>query len=278
MEDCILILSVFVGVLVVIPILILIIHHIVETRRSKKKTSYNDKKTLDNKETKPFKEKNCSYFPTPIDSGRYGEYKVYEVLKTYERQGCRFLFNVYLPKNNEETTEIDLLMISPKGIFVIESKNFSGYIFGDEKNPYWNQVKADELGGSVSNKFYNPIMQNNTHIRSLQEVLGYKYSVYSIVVFSEECILKDDIDLSSGNTHVVTINDLKETVEAFYKYMSSDMSDFDIETVYNLLYPYTQVSEKVKIKHIKNIQDKYQSENILNKTAAPHSDKKFIRQ
>lgn len=269
MEDCILILSVFVGASVVIPILILIIHHIVEARRSKKKISYNNKKTLDNeaalceKETRPFKEENYSYFPAPVNLSSCGEQQVYEALKSYERQGCRFLFNVYIPKNDGKTTEIDVLMISPKGIFVIESKNFNGYIFGDEKNQYWNQVKADEFGGSVSNKFYNPIMQNEVHTKSLQEVLDYKYFVYSIVVFSGECIIKDDINLASGNTHVVTIDDLKETVEAFYNCMNSDMSDFDIEEVYNLLYPYTQVSEKVKIKHIKNIQDKYQSGNKI---------------
>lgn len=88
-------------------------------------------------------------------------------------------------------------------------------------------------------------------------------SVYSIVVFSEECILKDDIDLTNVNTQVIIISDLKETVEAFYKFMDSDMSDSDIETVYNSLYKYTQVSDSVKIEHIRNIQDKYQSENNI---------------
>ena len=49
----------------------------------------------------------------------------------------KVLRNVYLPKDNGETSEIDLLFITKVGIFVIESKNYSGYIFGTDTNQKW---------------------------------------------------------------------------------------------------------------------------------------------
>ena len=49
----------------------------------------------------------------------------------------KVLQNIYIPQNDEGTTEIDLLYLTQKRIFVIESKNYSGYIFGNEKYSKW---------------------------------------------------------------------------------------------------------------------------------------------
>ena len=54
------------------------------------------------------------------------------LVKLFGRKG-RTLRNVYIPKDNEETSEIDVVYITQKGIFVFESKNYTGWIFGDEK-------------------------------------------------------------------------------------------------------------------------------------------------
>lgn len=64
----------------------------------------------------------ASYFGIKFDKGKYGEYLIYKYLMGLEQQGAKFLFNIYVPKNDEETTEIDVLMISRKGLFVFESK------------------------------------------------------------------------------------------------------------------------------------------------------------
>ena len=49
-----------------------------------------------------------------LDAGRKGEYLIFQVLRHYEEQGARFLFNCYLPKDDGTTTEIDVLMIHEK--------------------------------------------------------------------------------------------------------------------------------------------------------------------
>lgn len=75
---------------------------------------------------------------------------------TFGRKG-KILRNVYLPKDNGETSEIDVLYITQKGIFVFESKNYSGWIFGDEKGQYWTAM----LPNRQKNRFYNPIKQES---------------------------------------------------------------------------------------------------------------------
>lgn len=96
----------------------------------------------------------------------------YRNLRRYEKEGTRFLFNLYIPKGENGTTEIDMLMLSAKGLFVFESKNYSGWIFGSERQPEWYQALPHGRGRSRKEAFYNPIMQNHTHIRHLQELLG----------------------------------------------------------------------------------------------------------
>lgn len=66
------------------------------------------------------------------DIGRYGEFLVYDELKPLEREGIRLLFNTYIPKPDGTTSEVDVIIISKCGIFVVESKNYSGWIFGDK--------------------------------------------------------------------------------------------------------------------------------------------------
>lgn len=101
--------------------------------------------------------------------GRYGE-KMTEwelnLVRLFGRKGY-VLRNIYVPKNNGETSEIDVVFITQKGIFVIESKNYSGWIFGGEKSAYWTAMLPDKS----KNRFYNPIKQNSTHIKWLGQYL-----------------------------------------------------------------------------------------------------------
>ena len=107
-----------------------------------------------------------SYFATAFDKGRYGEYLIFKQLKAFEKKGAKFLFNVYFPKENGETTESDVIMITSRGFIVFESKNYSGWIFGDEKNRTWTQALPQGQGRpALKEKFFNPIMQNNLHIK-----------------------------------------------------------------------------------------------------------------
>ncbi len=81
-----------------------------------------------------------SYLSVLCDKGKYGEYLVYENLSFQELSGGKFLFNLYLPDGNNATTEIDILLICSKGLFVIESKNYDGWIC--QAPNLWSKVKV----------------------------------------------------------------------------------------------------------------------------------------
>lgn len=99
-----------------------------------------------------------------------------------------FYCAMFIFLNHGSTSEIDLLMIHVKGIFVIESKNYSGYIFGSKDQLYWTQ----SLNKKTKQRFYNPIKQNQTHIKALSEYLGIGANqITSLLVFSERCMLAD---------------------------------------------------------------------------------------
>ena len=77
----------------------------------------------------------------------------------------RILTNLYIP-TEDGTTEIDLVYITNSGIYVIESKNYSGWIYGSYKSREWTQ----NIYGKKY-KFLNPIWQNKKHIEYLSKII-----------------------------------------------------------------------------------------------------------
>ena len=195
------------------------------------------------------------------DKGLYGEYLIYEYLEHFTEIGAKFLFNVYIPKDNGKTTEIDLLMICSKGIFVFESKNFSGWIFGDEDQKDWCQVLPTGRGRSKKFYFYNPIMQNHIHIKYIKNFLVDQIPMYSVIVFSDRCTLKN-ISIISKDVIVAKRHNINSVIsEICNRTERSFLSEIDIDAIYKKLYPFTQVDAEKKEQHIKNIRDQ-----INNKT------------
>lgn len=132
------------------------------------------------------------------DDGTYGETLTASALNSNGLGGHRIVYRNLLVPYKDKTTEIDLLMIHEKGIFVFESKNYSGWIFGKADQLKWTQ----SLSHDRKYQFYNPIMQNQTHIKALSDVLRLPTSYfYSYIVFSERCELKSVPD----NTEQVSI-------------------------------------------------------------------------
>ena len=199
------------------------------------------------------------YLSVRHNTGRYGEYLTYKYLKHMESNGAKFLFNIYIPKGNGETTEIDVLMICPKGIFVFESKNYSGWIFGSESQKNWYQTLPTGRGRSHKEHFYNPIMQNRSHIKHLKSLLGKQFPMRSIIVFSDRCTLKS-VQITSNDISVVNRYNVAPVVSAIYNQTPTDiLSENNITELYNKLYPFTQVGEALKAKHIQNIKNNINS-------------------
>jgi hypothetical protein len=156
------------------------------------------------------------------------------------------LTNVYLPKEDGTTTEIDLIMISATGIYVFESKNYSGWIFGDENTKFWTQ----SLKGGKKFRFYNPIWQNKKHISVLQKHLGLGSEVFrSYIIFSERCELKK-MFVHSPEVKVMNRNVLFREVEDDMTYLPDRLSILEINQIYSELSRYTLADAATKQAHI----------------------------
>ena len=99
----------------------------------------------------------------------------------------RVINNVTIPDGQGGTTQIDHIVVSPYGVFVVETKHYKGWIFGGERDRQWTQ----KIHARHSQKFQNPLLQNYKHTESLRELLGLsKEQVKSVVVFTGDCTLK----------------------------------------------------------------------------------------
>lgn len=194
-----------------------------------------------------------SYFSVRFNKGRYGEYLTYRKLKEYEASGAKFLFNTYVPKKDGTTTEIDIMMISTAGIFVFESKNFSGWIFGREHQQQWCQVLPRGRNRSQKEHFYNPIKQNQAHIKHLKSLLGDNVPMWSVIVFSDRCTLKN-IELDTFDIQVIYRCNVASTVSNIYHSAHPVLLSLDeIEAIHRKLSVYTLSNGADSSKHINDI-------------------------
>ncbi|MCR5153559.1 MAG: NERD domain-containing protein [Lachnospiraceae bacterium] len=194
-----------------------------------------------------------SFLKTVFDKGFYGEYLIYKKFRKFEKTGARFLFNCYLPKEDGETSEVDVLMLYGSGIYVFESKNYGGRIYGDEKSLKWMQI----LFGKRS-RFYNPIMQNATHIKYLKAFIGDEMPCRSVIVFSKRCVLAK-MEIESPEILVARRVDLHKCIKPLKKKDPIILYKEEIEELYKKLYPLTQVTEDIKKKHVENIKEKHKN-------------------
>lgn len=188
-----------------------------------------------------------------FDKGKRGEYLLYRHLRDTFKD-ARWLFNVYLPREDGRTTEIDVMMIHTSGIYVFESKNYSGWIFGSQDRERWVQcIKPDEYARVKKYYFLNPLIQNHIHVKYLKAILPLELqqNIYPIVVFGNQCKLRN-VQVDQNIQPVVIRKDIKYLLNEQIAFKT--ISENTVQNVYNLLYGYTQVDEQVKIKHIEDIE------------------------
>jgi hypothetical protein len=190
------------------------------------------------------------------DKGKYGEYLTYKYLRHFENSGGKFLFNILIPKEIYGTTEIDALLICSKGLFVFESKNYSGWILGNEAHENWTQIIPKGRSGSYHKEyFYSPVMQNAQHIKHLKRLLDKNVLTHSVIVFSDRCTLTD-IAINSDNVRVIKRNRVAHVVKKICNQTQTNiLTATEIMDIYNKLYPYTQLSSETKKQHIEDVRN-----------------------
>lgn len=151
--------------------------------------------------------------------GWYGEFQVnlgYSLI--LDNNIYKKIKNITIDTGNG-TTQIDHIIVSIYGIFVIETKNYNGWIFGNESSKSWTQSVFGK-----KNSFQNPLMQNYKHIKSLQKLLELNENhFHSLVLFIGESTFKTEMpenvidrDFSTyilrKKTHLLSVAEVDEVV------------------------------------------------------------------
>lgn len=122
---------------------------------------------------------------SPLIKGKWGEMKVAGILALLPNDDYKVIHDVII-QTNGYTSQIDHIIVSIYGIFVVETKNYSGWITGYENSKHWMQ----NIYGH-KNSFYNPIKQNKSHILALKnELYIIEDNFIPIIAFSSNCSLK----------------------------------------------------------------------------------------
>lgn len=119
------------------------------------------------------------------------------------------IHNVILPVS-DGTTQIDHVIVSRYGIFVIETKNMRGWIYGGEKQSQWTQRFYKQ-----SFQFQNPLRQNYKHVKALQSLLDIpEDTVHSVVVFTGENTFKTPMpeNVTKGTDYIRYIRSFYQEV------------------------------------------------------------------
>ncbi|WP_305419598.1 nuclease-related domain-containing protein [Photobacterium leiognathi] len=125
---------------------------------------------------------------TPWFKGCAGERIVHFCLKRLPKSDYKVLKDVTLPCESG-STQIDHIVVSKYGIFVVETKNMKGWIFGGTYQPMWQQTFFKR-----SSVFKNPLHQNYKHIKTLQSLLGIDDTAFhSVIVFVGEGVFKTEM-------------------------------------------------------------------------------------
>ncbi|MBQ7249819.1 MAG: NERD domain-containing protein [Bacilli bacterium] len=150
----------------------------------------------------------------PSVKGRIGEFRVNSQLKNLVKShGGNLFHDVIVSSEEGKTSQIDHIYVCHNGIFVIETKNYGGRIYGKDGDKEWTQVL---LYSHQKRKLYNPVKQNWTRIYRLRDYFGEKADIKNIIVFVRGTI--QYIDSES----VYALPDLKHLLEDYPKEVLSD--------------------------------------------------------
>lgn len=165
------------------------------------------------------------------------------VLSKLDAAQYRHFSNLIIPASNG-TTQIDNIVVSPFGVFVIEAKYFQGWIFGGAKQEKWTHT----LSRFEKYAFANPIRQNYGHIKALARLLRQPESrFHSVVVFAHRnCQLKTELP-----ANVCLQHNFIEYIQGFTKNIVDDAALARMNTI--LQQPEWQATEDKKAAHVERL-------------------------
>lgn len=161
--------------------------------------------------------------------------------------------DIYIPLPDGTTTQIDHVVVSKYGIFVVETKNYSGLIFASADAARWTQTIYHE-----KNSFQNPIRQNFRHICALSERLNIPRDYFiSVIAFTGDCDFKTERPAG-----VVYSREAADYIRSFRKPLIKDNQIGEIADAIQAWQG--TVTDKMRKTHVQNLHSRH--------AATPHTD------
>ena len=185
----------------------------------------------------------------PFLKGKMGEFAVSAHVKLYlDKENYTLLNDCTLPDEQNQSTQIDHILLSPYGVFVIETKNYKGWIFGGERQKMWTQKIYKK-----SYKFQNPLHQNYKHQKVLEDILSDIVEpelIHSVIVFMPDCEFKTQmpVNVFRGVAWIDYVKGFKEIIIPPMK-----LKRIQLRIEKEIL----EKSWKTNRKHVQNLKDRH---------------------
>ena len=129
---------------------------------------------------------------------------VRQLLTDHCRASTAHLLNNVTLEHEDGSTQIDHILLTQNGIFIIETKDYTGWIFGSEKQSQWTQKIFKK-----TYRFQNPLHQNYKHLIVVQGLLDFlpKTHFKSLVVFTSKSEFKTQLP-----SNVIHLPDLPKSI------------------------------------------------------------------
>lgn len=183
--------------------------------------------------------------------GMIGEWMVNVIIRLFlDKHSYHLVHNVTLPTEDGGSTQIDHIIVSRYGVFVVETKHMKGWIFGSAQQKQWTQKIYRYTG-----QFQNPLHQNYKHTKVLAACLGIDHdTLHSVVVFVGDFKFKTNMP-----ENVVRSVGLLRFVRAQSKILFTPQQTKELlkKIQRNRLEP-SFATHKRHVRHVKEIQQKKQ--------------------
>lgn len=200
------------------------------------------------------------WISSPGNIGKLGEKRVARKLDMLPKEYIT-LNDILLPTNYNDTTQIDHIVVSPYGIFVIETKNYKGRIFGHENSEEWKQSllgkKRFGRWSSKQHKFRNPIFQNVAHTKAVKAILNEvgDFVIIPIVVFSDNA----ELHITTHSHIVINWYNLRSVIKS---YKTPYIYPEDVQRIASKISSANITSEESRKRHIRTIQTIQQNRDM----------------
>lgn len=203
---------------------------------------------------------------TSEERGTQSERDLISALLDYGISPKAIFHDLILKNGKEKSTQIDIVVATKVGLIVFEVKDYSGWIFGRAKDTKWTQGFYNKYNRKKKRtyRFYNPVLQNESHIKALQSQSKQFKNLpfYSVIIFAGDCELRDVSFIPKG-TFVAKDYRLNEVLDAIFE--NEDAEYTDKREVMRILKSAVENGNNTdtQTEHIENIKDMLGKDRVL---------------